>query len=191
MNHDKEVPKVLTKPTRMLGALCLVAVLACGPSGREVAGPEVFSTPAGSTSEMPAEREALMQADRDFAQAFADRGVEGWVSFFDERGIQMPGGTAAAWGRDEVRTLAGQLFEGPNFSALTWEPVYAQVAASEDLGFTLGNYHAEGTNEKGEAVVQEGNYVTIWRKQEDGSWKVAFDTGNPGPPLRVPAGWEE
>lgn len=190
MNNDKEVPKVLTKPTPVLAALCLVVVLACSPSGRDDAGPEVSSTPADSAAKLTAERGALMQADRDFARAFADRGVEGWVSFFDERGIQMPGGMAAAWGRAEVETLAGQLFEGPHFSALTWEPVYAQVAASGDLGFTVGNYRAEGTNEEGETVVQEGNYVTIWHRQADGSWKVALDTGNPGPPLRVPSEWE-
>ena len=27
-----------------------------------------------------------------------------------------------------------------------------------------------------------GNYVTIWRRQGDGSWKVAVDIGNADPP---------
>lgn len=151
---------------------------------------ETDGTEARATVDPAAERAALMDADREFAQAFAERGVEGWVSFFDDKGIQLPGGTAAAWGREEIEELAGRLFAAPNFTSLTWEPVYAQVAAAGDLGYTLGTYEATGTGEEGEELTQQGNYVTIWRKQEDGSWKVAFDTGNPGPPLRVPPGWE-
>lgn len=148
------------------------------------------ATDAGAPVDPAAERAALMEADRAFARTFAERGVEGWVSSFDEKGIQMPGGSAAAWGREEVEELAGRLFTAPNFTSLSWEPVYAQVAAAGDLGYTVGSYEATGTGEEGEQLTQRGNYVTIWRKQTDGSWKVVFDTGNPGPPLRVPAGWE-
>lgn len=143
----------------------------------------------GSARDLAAEREALLQADRDFASAFAEHGVEGWISSFDERGIQMPGGLPTAWGRDEVEATARQLFESPIFESLTWEPVYAVAAEAGDLGYTVGNYTARGTDAEGEQVIQDGNYVTIWRKQEDGTWKVALDTGNPGPPMRVPAGW--
>ena len=27
-----------------------------------------------------------------------------------------------------------------------------------------------------------GNYMTVWEKQPDGTWKVLFDTGDPDPP---------
>lgn len=130
-----------------------------------------------------------MQADRDFARAFAERGIEGWVSFFDEMGIQMPGGMPTAWGREEVEKTSRQLFDTPNFTALSWEPVYAVVAEAGDLGYTLGDYVAEGLDAEGQTVTQQGNYVTIWRKQADDSWKVVFDTGNVGPPLQVPNEW--
>jgi len=171
-----------------LTVLALTAVLA-----GSCASPAPEDHPEGDSDsaarDLTAEREALLQADRDFASAFAERGVEGWISFFDERGIQMPGGLPTAWGRDEVEATARQLFGSPGFESLTWEPVYAVAAQAGDLGYTVGNYTARGTDAEGEGVVQDGNYVTIWRKQEDGTWKVAFDTGNPGPPLRVPVGW--
>jgi ketosteroid isomerase-like protein len=170
---------------RLLALTALVVMFTACPSP----APEGGSAERRATVD-PAARQALMDADRAFAKAFADRGVEGWVSYFDEKGVQMPGGAEAAWGHDQIEALARRMFAPPNFTSLSWEPVYAQVAASADLGYTLGTYVAKGTNEDGEELVQRGNYLTVWRKQEDGSWKVAVDTGNPGPPLRVPEGWE-
>lgn len=173
---------------QLTGLLAPVVLLTACPSPAPEDG-ETDATEARASVDPAAEREALMEADRAFSQVFAEEGVDGWVSFFDKKGIQMPGGTAAAWGREEVERLARRLFDAPTFTSLSWEPVYAQVAAAGDLGFTLGNYLAKGTDEEGQEIGRRGNYVTIWRKQEDGSWKVAFDTGNPGPPLVVPAGW--
>ena len=177
---------------RLPGLTPLVLLLtACPPPAPEHGDTDAMA--ARATVDLAAEREALMEVDREFSQVFAEEGVDGWVSFFDEKGIQMPAGAATAWGREEVERLARRLFDAPNFTSMSWEPVYAQVAAagdsSGDLGYTLGNYIARGIDAEGQEVAQRGNYVTIWRKQEDGSWKVALDTGNAGPPLQVPAGW--
>jgi ketosteroid isomerase-like protein len=38
-----------------------------------------------------------------------------------------------------------------------------------------------GADEKG-TVLSSGGYVTGWRKEADGRWKVIFDTGTPDPP---------
>jgi len=58
---------------------------------------------------------------------------------------------------------------------LTWEPMGADMAASGDLGFTYGVYtlSLQDTSYK-------GTYVSIWKKQKDGSWKYVLDTGNEG-----------
>lgn len=145
------------------------------------------SEAASPTADSEAARRSVMEADRAFARAFAERGVEVWADFFAPDGVQIPGGLPAARGRDEVRALAERLFGGSGFEALTWEPVQAEVAASGDLAYTLGNYVAEGTDAKGEPMRQEGNYVTIWRRARDGTWQVVVDIGNAGPPLQPPA----
>ena len=33
-----------------------------------------------------------------------------------------------------------------------------------------------------QSVVRHGKYVTIWKKQADGSWKFVVDIGNPSSP---------
>jgi ketosteroid isomerase-like protein len=64
---------------------------------------------------------------------------------------------------------------------LVWWPIYADAARSGDLGYTTGPYEfrQKGPDDK---EVFTGNYMTIWRKQTDGTWKVAIDFGISNPP---------
>jgi len=66
-------------------------------------------------------------------------------------------------------------------SSLSWQPVYASVAASRDLGFTIGEYTSTGRGPTGAAVQRFGKYLTVWRLQGDGTWKFVVDGGNPTP----------
>ena len=66
-------------------------------------------------------------------------------------------------------------------SPLTWEPTRAEIAASGDLGYTFGNYKIR----TGDEVRSHGVYVTVWKKQPDGSWKYVLDGGN-GTPGEAP-----
>ncbi len=58
---------------------------------------------------------------------------------------------------------------------LSWEPLYAEVAESGELAFTYGIY--ELTVEKS---IHKGTYVSVWRKNSEGDWKLALDSGNEG-----------
>ena len=58
-------------------------------------------------------------------------------------------------------------------SRLIWHPVLADVAQSGDLGYTTGPW-TSSLSGKPQAA---GEYVTVWRKQSDGTWKFAVDMG--------------
>ncbi len=128
--------------------------------------------PAGEN--LPAE---LMDVDRAFARAVAERGVDGWVSFFAADGM-MVSGQLTTKGQDSIRALMTPAFADPSY-ALEWEPTHAEVAASGDFGYTLGRYVSSQTDAEGSAVRQTGSYVSVWRKDADGMWKVALDVGSP------------
>jgi ketosteroid isomerase-like protein len=65
--------------------------------------------------------------------------------------------------------------------ALTWRPVFADVAGSGELGFTVGEYVATSRGPSGAAVQHFGKYLTVWKRQSDGSWKFVIDGGNSSP----------
>jgi ketosteroid isomerase-like protein len=57
---------------------------------------------------------------------------------------------------------------------LAWAPIASGKSGA--LGFTVGKATFTG------ARPEDGwrsTYVTIWRRQPDGTWKVLFDTGRP------------
>ena len=72
--------------------------------------------------------------------------------------------------------LAVILEKNGDIKTLSWKPVSADVAASGDLGYTWGNWKYQALD-----TVYYGNYFTAWKKQKDGSWKVALDGGNSSP----------
>ena len=69
----------------------------------------------------------------------------------------------------------------PKTVTLSWEPSAAEVASSGDLGYTWGRYSVLTPNPKpgGSPFLRGGTYVTIWKRQPSGDWKVVLDGGNP------------
>lgn len=59
---------------------------------------------------------------------------------------------------------------------LSWTPVLAEVASEDDMGFTTGPYFLT-VDEVIRKVYGHGQYVTVWKKQPGGSWRVALDLG--------------
>ncbi|MGH7568267.1 MAG: YybH family protein [Gemmatimonadales bacterium] len=126
-------------------------------------------------------RAALMEADRAFAQATARHRVDGWVAAFAGDGA-MFGQGGVVTGHAAIRELMGPLFADTSYT-LTWEPTAAEVAASGDLGYTVGRSENRRRDARGRVLVGRGSYVTVWKRQPDGGWKVAIDIGNSdGPP---------
>jgi ketosteroid isomerase-like protein len=77
---------------------------------------------------------------------------------------------------------------------LIWQPIFAAMARSSDLGYTTGpaKWKRNRTDEK---FLGYGQFVSVWKKQRDGAWKVALDIGienpqptsEPGPPQTLAA----
>jgi len=122
----------------------------------------------------------LMALDREFDEATAARGIDGWVEYFAPDGKMLPAGGNVIQGHEAIRALMGPSFADPNFS-LRWEPVYAEVSGSGDLGYTHGTFVVSHHDPDGNPVKSYGKYVSIWRKEADGSWKIVADLGTPSP----------
>jgi ketosteroid isomerase-like protein len=81
-------------------------------------------------------------------------------------------------GKDGVVNM---LMQFPATATLSWEPAFADVSSSGDLGYTWGRYTLTvPSGKKGkEPLVEMGTYVTVWRHMAVGGWKVVLDGGNP------------
>lgn len=51
------------------------------------------------------------------------------------------------------------------------------------MGYSTGTYEMTMNDDAGKPIKVQGKYVTVWKKQADGSFKVVADVFNPnGPP---------
>ena len=65
-----------------------------------------------------------------------------------------------------------------NPGELTWEPTYARISRSGDWGFTTGPYIYTAFSD---SLKSYGQYLSIWRADRKGIWKLALDIGTPHP----------
>ncbi len=121
--------------------------------------------------------ESLKKADLDFAEATKARRLDGWMSAFAEDATGFPAGKPMISGTAELRKHYAGMFEDPNFE-ISWKPVKADVAAGGDLGYTIGVAEFRTKAKDGSPMIRPGKYLTVWKKQKDGSWKVVADLGN-------------
>ncbi|UCH09964.1 MAG: nuclear transport factor 2 family protein [Fidelibacterota bacterium] len=139
----------------------------------------LFLTCCSSSIDVDAEQAALLQTDRDFNQASLDYGAAEAVHMYLADGaIMLSGGGEPITGKETIY----QLMAAGAGNVLVWIPRRAEVSRNGELGWTWGTYEVRAPGAKNGPALSSGNYVNIWRKQEDGTWKVIVDIGSVKPP---------
>ncbi len=82
-----------------------------------------------------------------------------------------------AEGREEIAKAFTGFFALPNLN-IRWHADKASVAHSGELGYTSGKYQMSFSDPSGKTISDNGKYVTVWKKQADGTWKVQLDIFN-------------
>lgn len=131
-------------------------------------------SPPSPENDPVALKEELRQAEADFAQRVAEKGLRDAFTYFAADEAAVIRDERLIGGRDSIGAVyAGA--EGKDIS-LTWAPEKIDVAASGDLGYTYGKYTFIQRDSTGkEQARSEGYYRTIWKRQADGSWRYVLD----------------
>ena len=61
-------------------------------------------------------------------------------------------------------------------SLLSWAPNYADISANGIMGYTTGNWEFRPKG-KGDTPTAFGDFITVWVRQPDGSYKWVIDIG--------------
>lgn len=116
------------------------------------------------------ELEKLAATERAFAKTSIDKGQrEAFIEFFAEDGINFtphPTLTRAA-------LLKTPPTPQPQPFLLNWQPIFGDISAAGDLGFTTGPYIINVDNRP----PRYGMFFSVWKKQADQNWKVVADFG--------------
>lgn len=134
-----------------------------------------YAHPTASASPK-ATADTLKQLEAEFMKAAAEKGSQGYMSYYADDSVELPNGGAIIPGKANITKGMGFLDDKNN--RLSWTPVAADISASGDLGYTYGNYEFHSKDKEGKPTVEYGKYTSIWKQQKDGTWKVVLDMGN-------------
>lgn len=132
--------------------------------------------PAAPTVDLAAARASLLAVDAAFDSATAADGLEGWVRYAADSGRQTDRHGDFVTGPAAIRGLMRELLTDTT-RALRWVPDYADVSTDGTLGYTWGRWTMTLRDTAGARQAGQGRYLTVWRRQGDGSWKYVADIG--------------
>lgn len=121
------------------------------------------------------EKFALLKTDKDFATQSVENGMKNaYLEYIDSNGVLLRPNSLPIIDAEAVDYIIALKDTGYSIS---WSPSTAVVAKSGDLGYTYGTYEVSVGNNEPSLF---GNYVTIWKKQADGTWKFVLQSNNEG-----------
>lgn len=133
---------------------------------------------------------AVKQVEAGMLAAYKAHDAAKVASFYTADADIMVPFDAVVHGSGVAASTAGD-FKDPAFS-IDFTNTRTEVSAGGDMAFTHGTFHATYTNPATHKPdTMAGSYVTVFRKQADGSWKAVQDISTPGvlpmPPQSAPA----
>jgi ketosteroid isomerase-like protein len=132
----------------------------------------LFITFAGNASGRPTMAEVVPQAESAFSARCSEIGIrDSFLEYFAADAIHF----------DPEPRLARPDLERETSSTkirLTWEPRIVRVANTGQLAVSTGPYVLQTENGKSSS----GHFLSMWKRQVDGAWKVVADIGVSAPP---------
>jgi ketosteroid isomerase-like protein len=131
--------------------------------------------------------QSMVDTELAFALMAAEQGIRpSFMAFIAEDGILFR--PRAVKGKQWM--IDHPLPPSDKHPLLSWYPAVAEIAAAGDMGYTTGPWDFRQDINDAKAVAF-GNFLTVWKKQADGSWKFAIDLGISGPqPNETIAAWQ-
>jgi ketosteroid isomerase-like protein len=111
----------------------------------------------------------IYDTERAFEKMVAEKGINaGFVEFLSPLSVMFF--PEAANGRETWKSKPASP------AALTWNPIWIDVASNGAIAYSVGNsvYRPKG---KDDPNMFFGHYISVWSRQQDGSYKAALDTG--------------
>jgi uncharacterized protein (TIGR02246 family) len=162
---------------KMITASLLTISLLAGGCQRYEHGAGNGAANTNTTGDADSAKDAIKAVEANMTKAGEAKDSAALASSYASDAVfAIPGRTVH--GSDAIgKSLASDL-QDPAFK---FESTNERTDTSGDLGYTTGSYKVTYTDSKTKKVVNgTGSYLTVFRKQPDGSWKAVADFSTPG-----------
>ena len=139
--------------------ICSSALIACS------------GNPAGLREKSKIE---IAAAEKDFAKMAEQKGIaEAFAFFADSSAVIKRQHDTLIHGKENIRNFYSAAFY--KTATVKWAPDFVDAAESGDIGYTYGKYTWQSKDSAGTTDEVHGVFHTVWKKQEDGSWRFVWD----------------
>lgn len=139
--------------------------------------------PAADSSQALA---GLRETEARYLAAVTSKDIEAFMTFYAANAVMYPPNAPSAIGTDAIRAFATELF-GMAGLTVTASSSQVEVGAGGDLGYSHGIVAASMSGPDGTPMAESGPDVHVWKKHDDGTWKIVLDVWNSHDPLPTPS----
>jgi uncharacterized protein (TIGR02246 family) len=163
---------------RTLSALVVVAMVAAcareADTGRtEAESPGALATPAADPA---AVRRVIDSSNAVLVAALTKEDAAAHSALYAPDGVVMMSNMPAWKGQSEIQSNAAKMFADYDLKEVKFTTDNVEV--SGDLAVETGTYVMTVVPKGGPPMPDEGKYITVWKRQADGTWKVFRDISN-------------
>ncbi len=129
--------------------------------------------------DLAAEEAKIKELEAAWNKDWAMKDAEKIVANYASDATLMAPGMAAMKGTAAIRPGLKPLLDDPKLS-LVFAAQHVEVSKDGDMAASQGTYTMTMTDPKTKKpMTEKGNYVTVYKKQADGSWKAVQDINTP------------
>ena len=138
--------------------------------------------PVAAPDTHDADVKAIKDLEAAWVQAFATKDPDKVAAVYSDDASVFITDAPLITGMAAIKSALKPMLADKNYS-ITFASDRVDVAKSGELGYSQGSYNQTSTNPKTKkAVSEKGKYVTVFKKQADGSWKAIADIFNEDAP---------
>jgi uncharacterized protein (TIGR02246 family) len=127
---------------------------------------------------------AIRHTEEVWNKDFEAKDAARLIAHYADDATLMAPGMPPSHGKDAIAKVLAEMLNDAALS-LKFQSTRLEVAKSGDMAYTEGTYTMTMTNPANKKPMSDkGAYVTVYKKQADGSWKavsdIASSSGTPG-----------
>jgi ketosteroid isomerase-like protein len=133
-----------------------------------------FSCSTPAKPDIEAIKKEIVKAEKDFETMAAEKGVaEAFAFFADSNAVIKRQNDSLIHGKEGIRNY----YMNPFYknAVAKWSPDFVDVSTNGDLAYTYGKYTWEFKDSAMKSNFYSGVFHTVWKKQNDGSWRYVWD----------------
>jgi uncharacterized protein (TIGR02246 family) len=128
---------------------------------------------SGGAADADTIKQAIKADETRMNQQFKSKDTEGLAGHYTDDSFFVAGGTTAD-GSTAIRQVFANATTDPAFE-VHFASDKVDAAPSGDMAYARGKFTDQYTDKSGKVVSSSGTYIAVYRKQDDGSWKVVED----------------